>query len=942
MKIEWFVLIAIILPSVLAIQCTIRQNSCNTGEICLFSRYQANNTHVGNCTAYGNLTCCSDPYLARAQIKASCNLGENGTISLYNYTNSHAEIYTQGTYNYKVCVDCPWICTLRASCLSDEYAIASINASTNAHIGEPGFYANQVCCKNENVQPTYSNLGENATVIDYNRAVKLYTLWQDNGNISHAILETNETGVWQNKSIYGSPLSIRANSGWSNFTWQNSSFSDILIGWRIYANDTCGNWHVTPITTFRVNSINLNQCQNITSSGSYILTTDVSAVGTCFNITAVNVTLNCNKKSISYAISTIGYGVYIKSNNVTITNCTIIESGSSLNDDSYAIYVLSNYTKIIDNSISTDGVFDGASIHGIYLYNANNNTISKNNISVAGGLYGGYGIFLDSSSKNNITYNNINSSDNLAIYVSGSTMQHFDNYIDTTNTEFGKTIYYYFNQSDIKIENKDAGEIFFAYSNKTIVNNVTLDKDGIILYKTNNSIINSSVIKTDKNIYIESGNNITLINNIIRNFFSNVVYFNGSRIIILANNNITCHTSLNERCIYFSFSNNNTIINNNITDYYSEGNVIFLSNSVNNTLNNNNITVFGSGSYGILFQGSNNTLISKTNLNATGVSYGVYINWKSFNISIINSTLNSTFSDISFNGNSSVQIINTTFNKSSVRWLSQSNAWINVSYYVDVYVRNSTGSVDSAQVNMTNYTNSLVFSGQTNSNGYTTIVLLPEFFANGSYSYSCPSSQANLSCASPYNFSASKGSLFNSTIEYVNQSKTIQIYFEKILSVTLSNRLSEGIFFTNSVGSQTNTQGDIDITRWNNGTWNYNNTPQPGNLKTLYWVYNSGNTPQDICLKANADLTCSQGACATNTISVTNIAYTNSTYNNATHPVYATTNTLSLSYVKVAENVQPGQYYYFRFWLYGPIGKPSGIYNTTFSVRNVESGSSCN
>ncbi|MEM5878746.1 MAG: hypothetical protein QXF12_07770, partial [Candidatus Aenigmatarchaeota archaeon] len=51
--------------------------------------------------------------------------------------------------------------------------------------------------------------------------------------------------------------------------------------------------------------------------------------------------------------------------------------------------------------------------------------------------------------------------------------------------------------------------------------------------------------------------------------------------------------------------------------------------------------------------------------------------------------------------------------------------------------------------------------------------ILPEFFANGSYVYSCPSSQANLSCASPYNFSASKENTLNSTIEYINQSKTI-------------------------------------------------------------------------------------------------------------------------------------------------------------------------
>jgi hypothetical protein len=47
------------------------------------------------------------------------------------------------------------------------------------------------------------------------------------------------------------------------------------------------------------------------------------------------------------------------------------------------------------------------------------------------------------------------------------------------------------------------------------------------------------------------------------------------------------------------------------------------------------------------------------------------------------------------------------------------------------------------------------------------------------------------------------------------------------------------------------------------------------------------------------------------------------------------------SFVKVATAVQPGQYVYFRFWLFGEPYKPSGIYNTTFTVKNIPSGSIC-
>ncbi|MCX8179454.1 MAG: hypothetical protein N3E38_01810 [Candidatus Aenigmarchaeota archaeon] len=251
-----FLAILIFIPIVLSIECALRASSCNSGEFCLFSRYQENNSHVGNCSAYSFLTCCSDPYLKKVEIKSSCGIGENGTIAMFNYTNAHAEIYDANNYVYKVCVSCPWICTLRNNCLSDEYAIASLNATTNSHVASPGYYGNQVCCKRENISPSYSNLGQNSSSVEWGGAVKLYAYWQDNGNLSYAILSTNETGAWENKSVYNSPININANSGWSNFTWQNSSvYGGVTVAWKIYANDSCGNWRETSVNTFTINQI---------------------------------------------------------------------------------------------------------------------------------------------------------------------------------------------------------------------------------------------------------------------------------------------------------------------------------------------------------------------------------------------------------------------------------------------------------------------------------------------------------------------------------------------------------------------------------------------------------------------------------------------------------------------------------------------------------------
>ncbi|MEM5801141.1 MAG: NosD domain-containing protein [Candidatus Aenigmatarchaeota archaeon] len=936
--------ILLFIPIVFSISCVLRSNSCNSGEFCLFSRYQQDNSHVGNCSAYSLLTCCSDPYLEKVEIKSSCGLGENGTISMFNYTNAHAEIYTAGNYDYKVCVSCPWFCSLRTSCLPDEYNLASLNASTNAHIASPGYYGLQVCCKRDDIAPTASNIGQNSSSIQPGQAVKIYVFWQDNGNLSHAILETNETGIWQNKSIYGSPLTIKANSGWSNFTWQNSSISNRVVGWRVYANDTCGNWHATDINSFNVQAATLTQCQNITSPGTYVLTNDVSASGTCFNITADLVELDCNGKRIDYAQATSGYGVYVdRRNNVTVKNCRIFGGNY---DYSYGIYLnRANYTRIEGNNVSTGGygvygVFvysssnnsvvgnnvstGGVSAHGVFIFSgSNNNNFVGNNVSTRG--VNAHGLAISLSSNNTISQNKFYTYNSYAVYVSGDFFNHYNNFIDQTNTEYGKPVLYYFNKTNLVIENNDTiGEIFIAYSNYTSIKNVTLDKDGVVFAYTYFSNVTQSRINT---------------------LFTGVWVFSGSNNSFVGNNVSTGGDGAHG--VYVSSgSNNNNFVGNNVSTGGSSAYGVFIfSGSNNNNFVGNNVSTGGNYGYGVYVSLGNNTNLANNFIKTTqSSSYGIYVYANSFNITLINNTIQTSSNDIRFRQNSSMQIINTSFNKSSVFWEpTAANAWINVSYYVDVLVRNFTNSIDSAQVNITNYTNSLVFSGYTSSDGYITTQILPEFFANGTYSYSCPSSQANLTCASPYNFSASKGSLFNSTIETVNQSKTVEIIlFQKILTISLSQKLSEGIFFTNINGSKNNTQLPIEVDKWNNATWNYNNTPQPGDKKTLYWIYNDGNVNQDFCIKANADLTCNEGSCIGNTIPIMNVAFTNSTQNDQQNPSFSEQNRLSTSFIKIATNVQPGEYRYFRFWLYGNLtGKPSGIYNTTYTVRNVESGSAC-
>ncbi|MEM5878848.1 MAG: right-handed parallel beta-helix repeat-containing protein, partial [Candidatus Aenigmatarchaeota archaeon] len=177
-------------------------------------------------------------------------------------------------------------------------------------------------------------------------------------------------------------------------------------------------------------SIDIYSCQNITSSGYYQLANDVSTIGTCFNITASNVELDCNWKRIDYAQSTSGYGFSIaKVNNITIKNCNLFGGNY---DSSHGFYLfMSNYTQIMSSNITTSGS-DG---YGIYLSSSNNNTISSNNITTSGDY--GYGIHLSSSNNNTISSNITTSgSDGCGIHLSSSNNNTISSNI-TINGVFG-------------------------------------------------------------------------------------------------------------------------------------------------------------------------------------------------------------------------------------------------------------------------------------------------------------------------------------------------------------------------------------------------------------------------------------------------------------------------------------------------------------------------
>ncbi len=105
----------------------------------------------------------------------------------------------------------------------------------------------------DTIAPSYSDLAQSNSTLYQGDTNYLTAVWTDNVQLKTAKLETNETGVWENKTTYGSPLSLKGNYSLVNFSWSNSSVSaGTVIGWRIWASDRSNNWAVTSTMNFTI------------------------------------------------------------------------------------------------------------------------------------------------------------------------------------------------------------------------------------------------------------------------------------------------------------------------------------------------------------------------------------------------------------------------------------------------------------------------------------------------------------------------------------------------------------------------------------------------------------------------------------------------------------------------------------------------------------------
>jgi len=177
----------------------------------------------------------------------------SGTANLYRngsaVSNPDTQTLSNGDYEYKANI------TGNANCSDNATGVTFL-----------------LTIKSSNGAPLWQTQDQNTSTPTANEPVLLYAQGYDDTGLDYAVLETNETATWDNKSTYDSPMNMGQVIGtwtWSNFSWVNASTpANTVVGWKIYYNDTANLQNATDILTFTVQaSTSISMVTNIVGFG---------------------------------------------------------------------------------------------------------------------------------------------------------------------------------------------------------------------------------------------------------------------------------------------------------------------------------------------------------------------------------------------------------------------------------------------------------------------------------------------------------------------------------------------------------------------------------------------------------------------------------------------------------------------------------------------------
>ncbi len=305
-------------------------------------------------------------------------------------------------------------------------------------------------------------------------------------NIDTGSVQYSLDGGVNNKTMYNSGGGIIG----QYFNATNSSIGDGNYTFRVYANDTWGNKNETEKVNFTFENTDLTACKNLAYAGqTYRLTANILTSGTCFTISANNITLDGQDFEIKgNGIS--GYGVEaIGRTNISIKN---IKTSNFLR----GIFFMNITSSLIQNNI-INGT-NGSNNYGIYLDNSGTGNLKDNLIS--GNVInwnGYYGLILKNSGTsvkptNNQIFNNSLSFNGFNLGQSGAGI-----FIEAGNSSKVVNNSLNLGANGIKIDNS-RDNIFTG-------GNINGSKENAILFTDsnalNNNITNITISNTNKNNY---------------------------------------------------------------------------------------------------------------------------------------------------------------------------------------------------------------------------------------------------------------------------------------------------------------------------------------------------------------------------------------------------------------------------------------------------------
>ncbi|MFA5176250.1 MAG: hypothetical protein WC413_03260 [Candidatus Nanoarchaeia archaeon] len=515
---------------------------------------------------------------------------------------------------------------------------------------------------------------------------------------------------------------------------------------------------------FDLMATSVTQCIQLDTSGTeYQLANNVNASGTCFNITADDITLDCQGYKINFSAKSVGYAINDSSgfNNLTVKNCNMT-TGSNQNLAWAMVLKGANHT-IINNTMFSQGYgLTGVNMNNSYIIN---NTIvisatsriaiylqatSENN-TIIGNTLKGTGVqhymMYSAFSKNNIfKKNTINASRSFGFYFAATEnrLQQFNHSIDDTNLVQGKPVNFTFNVSNTVydgINYSNYGQVIFAachnitlnYSNFTnhslyLLNsyNWTIDNNNFTsgdayanLYaylsrdiNISNNWFNGGTTGAYENIYADTGASFNIINNTLNKAVTYNLYLYNTPYSLIKNNNVTAVIG-GAIGMYNYWSIDDEYSNNSIYSSTGAGYGIVGRYEKGTRQYNNTIFMYGNNSYGYYHASSttqwgDNVTLKGNNIQMRGVnSTGVGIS-TNLNISLEDNIIN--VSRYAYSAGRDINITTPTTNPGTQGTVNVTNC---TNSYGILNVTVIGGSRNNITVNIHHYLDVLVYDTST-------------------------------------------------------------------------------------------------------------------------------------------------------------------------------------------------------------------------------------